>query len=166
MVEEEIKQLVQDGILEKVNEGMGPTDWISNLVIVPKATTPKLVIRITSDSRAVNKAIKRTRFPGKNIDDVIYLVNGSKYFAKLDIMKAFHQLEIDEESRHLTTITTHIGLYRYKRLHMGVSSASEIFAEVIREILSECPGCLNIADDILVQAITQILLLEYLRMGS
>lgn len=65
-------------------------------------------------------------------------------------MKAFHQLELAEESRNLTTVTTHIGLYRYKRLHMGVSSASEIFSEVIREIFEDCLGSLNMHDDILV----------------
>lgn len=149
-VEEEINKQVDEDILERLDENSGPTEWVSNLVIVPKSTTPELKIRITSDSRAVNKAILRTRFPGKTIEDVIYLVNGAKFFSKLDIMKAFHQVILAKESRNLTTITTHIGLYRYKRLHMGVSSASEIFSEVIREIIEDCPGTLNIADDILV----------------
>lgn len=149
-VEAELKQQVEEGILERLDENSGPTEWVSNLVIVPKSTSPELKIRITSDSRAVNKAIKRTRFPCKTIDDIVYLVNGSKVFSKLDIMKAFHQLELAKESRNLTTVTTHIGLYRYKRLHMGVSSASEIFSEVIREILIDCLGSLNMHDDILV----------------
>lgn len=77
-------------------------------------------------------------------------MNGSKLFSKLDIKQAFHQLKIHEESRNLTTITTHVGLYRYKRLHMGISSASEIFSETIRRILENCPGQLNMTDDILV----------------
>ncbi|RNA13044.1 hypothetical protein BpHYR1_018753 [Brachionus plicatilis] len=62
---------------------MGPTDWVSNLVLVPKSTDP-LVIRITTDSRAVNNAVKRTRFPGKTIEDITYLVNGAKFFSKID----------------------------------------------------------------------------------
>lgn len=150
LVEKELKQQVEEDILERLDENSGPTEWISNLVVVPKSTFPELKIRLTSDSRAVNKAILRTRFPTKTIDDVILAVNGAKVFSKLDITKAFHQIEIAEESRNLTTIVTHIGLFRYKRLHMGVSSAAEIFAEVIREMLEDCPGCINMADDILV----------------
>jgi hypothetical protein len=148
-VEAELLEMVKDGIIERVDESMGPTEWVSNIVVVPKSTTPKLKIRITCDSRALNKAILRTHFPGKTIEDVIYLVNGSVEFSKLDIRNAFHQLVLAIESRNLTTITTHIGLFRYVRLHMGVSCASEIFAEVLREMLSDIPGSLNIADDIM-----------------
>lgn len=155
LVEDEIKAQVKEGILERVDENSGPTEWISNLVIVPKSTGPEFKIRITSDSRAVNKAIKRTRFPGKTIEDVIYLVNGCMFFAKLDIRKAFHQLKLARRSRTLTTVITHIGLYRYKRLNMGMTSAAEIFAEVIRDILDKCPFCLNMADDILVFSIDE-----------
>lgn len=56
-VEAELKQQVEEDILERLDENSGPTEWVSNLVIVPKSTSPELKIRITSDSRAVNKAI-------------------------------------------------------------------------------------------------------------
>ncbi len=98
----------------------------------------------------MNKAVRRTRYPTKTIEDLVYLVNGARVFSKLNIRKAFHQLELAEESRHLTTITTHIGLFRYKRLHMGISCASEIFTETIRVMLSDLKGQVNMTDDILV----------------
>ena len=144
--------------------------WISNLVVVPKDEDPRsrcltlpkpkpkpvlepndeLKVRLTCDARPMNKALKRTRFPMRTIDDLVVLVNGATMFSKVDIVKAFHQIPIAEESRNLTTITTHKGLYRYKRLHMGIASASEIFTEKIREILSDIPGQVNMTDDILV----------------
>ena len=73
-----------------------------------------------------------------------------KYFFKLDLTKAFHQLPLHEDSRNFTTITTHLGLFRYKRLHMGISCASEIFTETIRTMLDGLPGQVNMTDDILV----------------
>ena len=86
-----------------------------------------------SDSLAMqdpyNKALKRTRFAMRNKDDLVVIVNGAMMFSKLDITKAFHQMPLAEQSRNFTTITTHKGLYRYKRLHMGIASASEIFTE-------------------------------------
>ena len=44
-------------------------------------------------------------------------MNGSKYFSKIDLKQAYHQLELKEESRYITTFSTHEGLFRYKRLH-------------------------------------------------
>lgn len=126
-VSEEILKQVDQGILERVENNSGPTPWIANLVLVPKersvsSSNPnwqtaatgephKPEIRITCDSRALNKAILRVRHPGKTIDDIGYQANGSTKFSKVDITKAFHQFLLAEESRNLTTITTHLGLF-------------------------------------------------------
>ena len=146
-VDRELERQLRDGIIEPVTRDSGPTPWISNLVVVPKGNAE---VRLTCDSRALNKAIRRTRFPGKTIDDIIYLVNGAKVFSKLDLVKAFHPLELHPDSRNCTTITTHRGLFRYRRLHMGISCASEMFTETVRMILRDCAGQLNMTDDILV----------------
>ena len=93
-------------------------------------------------NKSLNKALKRARYPTKTIDDIIDHVSGACLFSKLDLAKAFYQLELAEESRPPTTIVTHQGLYRYRRLHM-ISSASEIFTETIRAILAGCRGVLK-----------------------
>ena len=43
-----------------------------------------------------------------------------------------------------------MGLMRYKRLNFGISSAAEIFQNVIRETVEGIDGAININDDILV----------------
>jgi hypothetical protein len=43
-------------------------------------------------------------------------------------------------SRNLTCVNTHEGLLRYRRLHMGISCASEIFTEQIRVMLQDMTG--------------------------
>lgn len=158
-VTKELENQVKEGVLERVHSWMGPTPWISNLVVVPKkdktsSANKDINVRLTCDSRQLNKALKRVRYPSKNMEDLIYEVNGAKKFTKLDIRKAFHQLTLDQDSRHLTTITTHCGLFRYKRLHMGISCASEEFTECIRQILEGIPGQINMTDDILVYGAT------------
>ncbi|XP_067904988.1 melanocyte-stimulating hormone receptor [Heterodontus francisci] len=52
-------------------------------------------------------------------------MNGAKHFAKLDLNTGDHQIELAAESRYLTVFSTHIGLFRYKRLNFGVSSTAE-----------------------------------------
>ena len=158
-VERELQVQLEAGIIERVK---GPTPYISNLVVVPKgpkltgsklskqAVGADLQVRLTCDCKPLNKAIKRTRHPTRTLEDIVHLVEGAKVFCKLDITKAFHQVMLAEESRNFTTITTHVGLFRYRRLHMGISCASEEFSEIIRKLLEDCDGQLNMTDDVLV----------------
>ena len=88
------------------------------------------------------------------LDNLIADLNGSKVFNKLNISGAYHQLELAEETRYITTFSTHVGLRRYKLL-FGVNSASEIFQNAIAEILQDVPGSSNISDDIVVHGKTQ-----------
>ena len=68
----------------------------------------------------------------------------------MDLSKGYHQLELAEESRSITTFSTHAGLARFCRLNFGTSSATEIFHEEIRKLLHGVKGAVNIHDDILV----------------
>ena len=52
------------------------------------------------------------------IDDLIIDLNGAKVFSKLDLLNGYHQLELTDDSRNITTFTTHVGLRRYKRLSL------------------------------------------------
>ena len=84
------------------------------------------------------------------MDEALESVNGSTVFSKLDFRMGFHQVELAEESRDLTTFVTPDGLFRYKRLSFGVNSAPEKFQHIVREVLAGCDGVLNIHDDIIV----------------
>lgn len=75
---------------------------------------------------------------------------GSTVFAKLDVLSAFHQVQITPESRGITTFITSRGLYRFKRLMFGIKSAPEIFQKILSSLLIGCEGCFNYADDIIV----------------
>ena len=148
-VETELKNLEKLDIIEKVS---GPTPWVSPIVITPKKNND---IRICVDMRLPNQAIKRTRHYMPTIDDIMSRLNGATVFTKLDLNKGYHQLELSEESRNITTFTTHVGLRRYKRLNFGVASAAEIFQNVISETISDIPNCLNTSDDILIYGVSQ-----------
>ena len=79
-------------------------------------------------------------------------MNGSKVFSKLDLKWGFHQLELSDESRPITTFATHMGMYRYKRLMFDVTSAPEIYQFTIQNVLSDCEGARNMTDDIIIHA--------------
>ena len=143
-VEAKIKELLNEDIIEAVD---GPTPWVSPVVIAPK---PSGDIRLCVDMRQANSAIIRERHPIPTVDEVLQRMNGSTVFTKLDLKNGFHQIELDEMSRGITTFSCHVGLYRYKRLMFGISSAPELFQHLIQQTLLGCEGVENISDDMII----------------
>ena len=144
-LEAELEKLLEDDVIEKVEE---PTSWVSPVVITPKRTANE--IRLNVDMREANKAIPRTHTIMPTLEDITHELNGAAVFSHLDMNHGYHQLELEENRRDVTTFSTHVGLYRYKRLNFGTRSAGEIFQDTVsREITQDIPGCLNISDDIL-----------------
>lgn len=149
-VSKELKRLVEEDIIERVSDQ--PTPWISPIVCTPKKDGST---RICIDMREANQAIERERHIIPTLSDFRAEMNGSKYFSKIDLKQAYHQLELTEESRYITTFSTHDGLFRYKRLNYGTNSAAEIFQNVLQHNLSDIRGVKNIADDIIVHGKTR-----------
>lgn len=95
-----------------------------------------------------DKAIRREKHFMPTIDELITDLNGSTIFSMLDLSSGYHQLDLDPASHYITMFSTHIALYRYKRLMFGINAASKIFRNAVKELLHGLPGCKNISDDI------------------
>ena len=145
-LEEQLRRDEELGVIERID---GPTPWVSPIVVAPKPKSPGKV-RVCVDMRQANKAIKRERHVTPTVKEMIGDLNGARVFSKLDLNQGYNQLELAPESRYITTFSSHMGLMRYKRLNFGISSAAEIFQNVIRETLDGIEGAINISDDILV----------------
>ena len=146
-VKDVIKRILKNDIIEPV-ENKCPTDWISPVIIVPKHNSSD--IRICIDMRSANEAIKRTRHVTPTVDEIIASVNNCKVFSKIDLKMGYHQLQLDPECRNITTFSTQLGLYRYKRLAFGINSAADIFQYTIASLINDIKGVKNISDDIIV----------------
>jgi hypothetical protein len=143
-IEEKLDELLHEDIIEKVD---GPTPWVNPVVVVPKANGE---VRLCVDMRCANKAIIRERHPIPTIDEILQDMQEGGVFSKLDLKWGYHQIELSEESRSITTFVTHKGLFRYKRLMFGISSAPEKYQQVIQQVLQDCSGTANISDDIII----------------
>ena len=150
LLEKELQKLEEQDIIEKVEK---PTGWVSPIVVIPKKNNE---IRLTVDMRVANKAIPRTHNVMPTVEDIISELNGATMFSHIDMKHGYHQIELEEKNRNITTFSTHTGLYRYKRLNFGTKSAGEIFDHFVRKEITEgIPGCINISDDILVYGKTK-----------
>ncbi|XP_055591507.1 uncharacterized protein K02A2.6-like [Uranotaenia lowii] len=134
------------GIIERVPKA---PEWISGMSAVPKG---KNDFRLVVNMRAPNTAIKREYYRLPLIDEMKVKLHGSKFFSKLDLSNAFYHLELDEESRELTTFLSEGGMYRFTRLMFGVNCAPEVFQKEMCRILQDIPNIIVYIDDILIYA--------------
>ncbi|XP_062557899.1 uncharacterized protein K02A2.6-like [Armigeres subalbatus] len=148
-IEDKLTSLLNSDIIEPV---VGGCQWVSPLVTVVKDNGD---LRLCVDMRRANAAILRERHIMPTIEDFLPRFTSAKYFSRLDIKEAFHQVELKEESRYITTFITHKGLFQYKRLMYGIVIAPELFQRIMEQILSRCENTVNFIDDILVFGSTE-----------
>ena len=150
---QEEKRLQSLGMIEDVPENE-PTTWVTNPVIAPKPNNPD-EIRYCANMRPPNKAIKRPITELPSVGDIAVKLNGSTVFSKLDMNEGYHQIELEEESRHVTTFYGGNGKKRYTRLNYGTISSQDIFDNIMTKTIGNIPSILYIPDDILVHGKTQ-----------
>ncbi|CAH8567690.1 unnamed protein product [Schistosoma mattheei] len=145
-VDEELNRLQLQGVITPVSYSA----WAAPIVVIKKANG---TIRICADfSTGLNAALEQHHYPLPVPADLFTMLNGGKFFAKLDLADAYLQVEVAEDSRELLTINTHRGLFQYNRLPFGVKTAPSIFQQLMDTILSGIPGVATYLDDILIVA--------------
>ncbi|XP_028418795.1 uncharacterized protein K02A2.6-like [Dendronephthya gigantea] len=143
-IADELFRLEKEGVLEKVDS----SEWATPIVPVLK---PDNTVRICGDYKVtINPILDVPEYPLPTAEEIFSKLNGGQKFSKLDLSHAYQQVLLDEESRKLVTINTHLGLYRYTRLPFGVAAAPAIFQKTMDEILQGIGGVGYILDDILV----------------
>ena len=84
--------------------------------------------------RNLNKVIKKMAYPITDVETSISLLGEQKLFSTVDLKEAFHAIELDEDSKPLTAITTTFGLYQYKRALFGLSVLPAFYCQKIHEV--------------------------------
>ena len=144
-VNEELSRLCDNGTIKPVTQ---PTDWLSNILVKEK---PNGNIRICIDpSQTTNKAIRRPVYTIPTIEEKLLLLKNAKVFTIVDVLEAFHTIELDDESALLTTFMGPDGRYCFTRMPFGISSGPEEYQRQQHEFLHGLPGVINIEDDICI----------------
>ncbi|PAA93146.1 hypothetical protein BOX15_Mlig023152g1 [Macrostomum lignano] len=148
LVVRELQRMESEGIIEAVPPG--GSQWASPIVNVLK---PNGKVRVCADFKAgVNHQICNDTYPIPEMETIFSEIAGMSHFSKLDLSDAYLQIELDEDSREVTTIATPLGLFRYKRLVPGLKSASAIFQKAMETILQDVSNKIVYQDDVLLGA--------------
>ena len=71
-------------------------------------------------------------------------------FSVLDASSEFWQVKRDHKSAKLCTFNTQFGRYMFKRLPFGLSSAQDVFQDIMSEMFEDIEGVEVVVDDLLV----------------
>ncbi|XP_022777528.1 uncharacterized protein LOC111318945 [Stylophora pistillata] len=100
-VEEELRRLQNEGIVTKVQW----SEWATPIGPVPKRDGS---VRLCGDYKGtVNPELQAEQYPLPCIEDIFAKLAGGQKFSKIDLRQAYHQLEMEEDSRKYLTINTH-----------------------------------------------------------
>lgn len=88
-IEEKLSQLLATDIIEPVT---GAAPWVSPLVTIVKDNGD---LRLCVDMRRANQAIQREHHMMPTFEDFLPRLTSSRFFSRLDIKDAFHQVTVD-----------------------------------------------------------------------
>ena len=140
----ELDRLVKSEVLAPVDE---PTQWVNQMVIVPKKDGS---IRLCLDPRELNKVLMREHFTLPTLDDTLHEIGTSKVFSKVDLSSGYWHVKLEENASYLTTFQTCHGRYRFLRLPFGLSVSSEIFQKKLISAIGNLEGIICVADDVII----------------
>ncbi|XP_031571846.1 uncharacterized protein K02A2.6-like [Actinia tenebrosa] len=148
-VEEAIRDLENKGVLTKTEW----SEWATPVVPVLKSDGS---VRLCGDFKVtVNPQIQAEQYPLPRIEDLFANLAGGQKFSKIDLKQAYHQMELEEESKKFLTINTHMGLFQYNRLVFGITSAPAIWQQTMDQLVGDIPNTTCLIDDILITGPTE-----------
>jgi len=109
-------------------------------------------LRLCADYRALNEVTKKDRHPLPLINEALDRLGGGKYFTKLDMKDAYHNIRIREGDEWKTIFSIKLEKFKYLVMPFGLCNALAAFQRWINEVVMEhidmC--CIVYLDDVLI----------------
>ena len=145
-LKKEVQRLIDVGVLEEVT-GISAGPWCAPSFIVRKKDGK---VRFVTDYRELNKRIQRRPWPMPHVADLVQDIGNFTYVTAIDLSMGFYHFLLNEELSKMSTFMLPFGLYRYKRLPMGLCVSPDIFQEHMFKLFADLPWVKVYIDDVLV----------------
>ena len=110
-----------------------------------------LAERLVNDFSEANKWVEHLAHPFAPGNDLLKAIpRSAQFFCKLDALWGYFQIELDEDSREITTFIHELGIFEYLRAPMGLNASGDKFCRRIDQAIAGLPNFIKLIDDILV----------------
>ena len=143
-VEKQVHDLVEKGMVTATDSA-----WSSPVVLVKKKDGSW---RLCIDYRSLNAVTRRDAYPLPRIDDSLDALSGSTFFSTLDLLSGYWQVPLDKEAQEKSAFVTRGGLWKWRVLPFGLTSAPATFERLMERVLSglQWKSLLLYLDDVIV----------------
>ena len=149
-------KVIRDTIAKQHASGIirpSNSNWASNPVIVKKKTGE---YRVCIDYRGLNGVtVNPDSYMLPRIDDTLDALAGAKFFCTLDLTQGYHQVELEEGSKHKTAFHApycNPSQWEYNYMPFGLVKAPRTFQRLMDKVIQglEYETALCYIDDIIV----------------
>lgn len=150
----EFEKLVELGVCYR-----GKSEWSSPLMVAKKPCPHPCTChieapcggwRVCGDYRRLNNATVDDKYPVRSLTDFNVDLAGKTIFSKIDLLKGYHQIPVEESDIRKTAVITPFGLFIFPRTPFGLKNAGQDFQRLMDEVLEGVPHTFVYLDDVLV----------------
>lgn len=149
VVLEQTEEMLANNIIAHSNS---PYNYPIRVIAKKMDASGKKKHRIVVDLRRLNDKTPQDNYPIPNITDILDQLGKARYFSAFDLASGFHQIGLDEGSRHKTAFSTPQGHYQFRRMPFGLKNAPATFQRMMDQALRGLigKGTFVYLDDIIV----------------
>lgn len=136
-VNRQLDELEANGIIEP-----SQSEWNFPLLLVPKKENARgeKQHRLVVDFRRLNDVTEVQQFPIPVIDEILEVLDKSRYFTTLDIQSAFHQIMVREPDREFLSFQTNYRKMQFVRMPFGLTNSPRTWQRGINKVLHDVLG--------------------------
>lgn len=131
--QEEINRKI-DNMLNNGTIEPSMSEYNSPILLVPKKSlpgNPNKRWRFCVDYRQINKKLIADKFPLPRIDCILDQLGRARYFSIIDLLNGFYQIELEDDSKDITSFTTDKGTFRFKSIPFGIKIGPNAFQRMM-----------------------------------